>query len=74
MKISKLTKKYKATIPQEIRKYLGLEPGDMVSFEIDSDRVIIKRITTFDHEWQKSLEMTLNEWASLEDDEAYDSL
>lgn len=40
--ISTLTSKGQATIPQDIRLFLGLVPGDNVSFEADPKERIVK--------------------------------
>lgn len=34
---SKLTTKSQATIPEKIRKILGLHPGDSVAFEVNEN-------------------------------------
>ncbi len=70
----KLTKKNQATIPQAIRKVLGLSEGDMIKFEVFNNQVIIKKTTPLDLEYTKALGNTLNEWSSAEDDEAYRDL
>ena len=75
MKASKLTTKYQATIPKEIREFLGLSMGDGIGFEIEDGQVVLKKIKKIDLEWHKSIEMTLAlEWNSKNDDEAYESL
>jgi AbrB family looped-hinge helix DNA binding protein len=74
MKASKLTSKYQATVPKEIREFLHLKSGDGIVWEIENDCVVIKKIQKLDLEWHKSLESTLTEWSTKEDDEAYDSL
>ena len=74
MAVSKLTQKYQATIPQEIRKVLGLLKGDSIAFEVYEEKVIIKKVTPFDVEYNKALESTLNEWDNQKDDEAYNDL
>ena len=71
MKASKLTSKYQATIPKEVRKFLGLTSGDGIVWEIEDGHVVIKKLSKLDLEWQKAVEMTLTEWNSPEDDEAY---
>ena len=38
---SKITSKGQTTIPAEVRKVLGIGPGDLVSFEIDDGKVIM---------------------------------
>lgn len=74
MAISTLTEKYQATVPAEVRKFLNLSKGDKVNFEIENNQVIIRKIKPLDLEYMKSLENTLQEWNSKEDDEAYNDL
>ena len=72
---SKLTSKSQATIPEKIRKVLGLHPGDSVAFEIDDhSKVVIRKATPIDFEFAKALEGTLSEWSSKNDEEAYGDL
>jgi len=73
--VSRLTKKYQATIPKPVRDALGLEQGDLVSFEFDeSGRIVLGKATPVDVEHLESLSSTLEEWLSREDDEAYGEL
>lgn len=74
MAVSKLTKKYQTTVPAEVRKFLKLAEGDKVDFEICNNQVIIRKITPLEIEYLQSLENTLEEWNSKEDDEAYNDL
>ena len=75
MKASKLTSKFQTTVPQEIRNFLNLSHGDAVSFEIENDMVILKKISAVDFEYLKSIELTLSsEWSSKNDEDAYGSL
>ena len=75
---SKLTTKSQATIPGKIRALLGLSPGDSVAFEIfesgQNKKVMIKKASSIDFEFAKSLESTLSEWSSNNDEEAYRDL
>lgn len=72
---SKLTSKSQATIPEKVRKILGLYPGDSVAFEIDKgNRVLIRKATPIDFEFAIALEGTLSEWLSTNDEEAYRDL
>ena len=69
---SKLTTKSQATIPRQIRKFLGLHPGDSVAFEVkENKKIIIRKATPIDFEFAKALEGTLSEWSSKNDAEAY---
>lgn len=74
MKTSKLTTKYQATVPKEVREFLGLSAGDGLQWEIEDGHIVVKKVSKMDLEWQRSIEMTLSEWSSPEDDEAYGSL
>ena len=74
MNLSTVTQKGQATIPAEIRKQLDLHPGDKIAFEVTDGEVIIRKISSFDYEYHKAISKTLSEWASKEDDDAYDDL
>jgi antitoxin PrlF len=39
---STISSKGQITVPQEIRKRLGLEPGDRVEFVVEQDRTVIR--------------------------------
>ena len=71
---SKLTSKYQTTIPAPVRKLLHLEAGDSIAFDIEDNNVNIRKAQTIDIVFAQSLEGTLNEWASTEDEEAYREL
>ena len=45
MHASKITTKGQVTIPQKLRRLLGIRPGDKVSFEAsDNGQVLIKKV------------------------------
>jgi AbrB family looped-hinge helix DNA binding protein len=64
MKASKLTSKYQATVPKDVREFLGLSSGDGIQWEIEDGCVVVKKLSRIDLEWQKTIEATLTEWAS----------
>ncbi len=72
--ISKVTKKYQATIPLAVRELLEIKSGDCVSFEVENGQVILKKITPTDWDYLKAVSGTLNEWLSPEDEAAYGDL
>lgn len=74
MKTSRLTSKYQATIPAEVRERLGLRKGDRVAFEVENDHVVLRRVAPIDIEYAAAVAGTLNEWTSEEDEEAYRDL
>ena len=71
---SRLTRKYQATIPADVRRALRLKQGDTVQFEIEGDRVTLRRQRIADRAYLRSLEANLSEWNSPYDDEAYGDL
>ncbi|MEM9567597.1 MAG: AbrB/MazE/SpoVT family DNA-binding domain-containing protein [Cyanobacteria bacterium P01_E01_bin.34] len=72
--ISKVTTKYQATIPQTIRQALGINAGDRVQFEIEGDKVILRKLPDLDWDYLEAVSETLGEWASAADEEAYADL
>ena len=74
MQTSKVTSKYQATIPAEIRKKLGIHGGDTLAFEVVNDEVRLRRATPLDIQYAQAMAGTLNEWSSDNDAEAYREL
>lgn len=73
--ISKITAKGQTTVPQEIRTALNSKPGDLIAWEIEPDgRVAVRRIQPLDVEYLQSVQGTLSEWHTAEDEEAYGKL
>lgn len=72
---SRLTSKYQATIPKEIRKHLHLESGDQILYELlPDDTVVVRKTTPLDLDYLHSINKTMNEWESDEDEQAYKNL
>jgi antitoxin PrlF len=69
---SKLTSKSQTTIPQPVRKALGLAPGDELSYEIEGGRVVLARVEK-DATIADPFE-SFAEWQGPEDEEAYAQL
>ncbi|MEA3464841.1 MAG: AbrB/MazE/SpoVT family DNA-binding domain-containing protein [Thermodesulfobacteriota bacterium] len=72
--ISKLTTKYQATIPKAVRNILHICSGDTIAFDIDEDRILIRKAQPVDLAFTRALEGTLSEWQSAADEEAYRDL
>lgn len=69
MIIGRITAKAQTTIPRAVRLALGVKPGDEIAYEIDGDRVLIRRVgDPFDKPFTG-----FSEWAD-DLDSAYDSL
>jgi len=74
MLASKVTSKFQTTIPVDVRKRLGIKQGDLVAFEIENGKVVLRRVSPVDIEYAKALAGTLSEWASENDEVAYRDL
>ena len=74
MQTSKLSSKSQVTLPREIRNALGAHPGDTIVYEVEGNVVRLKRLEPFDAAFHKALSNTLSEWATDEDEEAFDAL
>jgi antitoxin PrlF len=71
---SRLSSKGQVTIPSEVREFLRLGAGDLVSYEVRGGEAVLKRIEPFDAAFHASLSATLDEWSSPEDEEAFRDL
>ena len=72
---SKVTAKYQATIPKEIRAKLDLHAGDYLLFEDKNDQIVISKAKNVEWQYLKSVSSTLEaEWLSEADEEAYGDL
>ncbi len=74
MGASKLTSKFQATIPADVREKLGLVQGDVVVFRVLDGAVLLEKATPFDPEFSRYVSSTLSEWDSDEDEEAFRDL
>jgi len=73
--IAKVTVKGQTTIPQAVRAALNIKPGDLLLWETGDDGVAkVRRVEPLDLAYLRSVEGTLGEWSSHEDEEAYGDL
>ena len=72
--VSRLTRKYQATIPRPVRERLGVGAGDSIAFVLEEDGVRVRRAEAFDRELARSVSDTLTEWLSPADEEAFRDL
>jgi antitoxin PrlF len=71
---SKLTSKFQATVPANVRQALGLDTGDLVGFEVVGTQVRLLRVRPLDLAFMRAMESTLPEWSSEKDDIAFKDL
>ena len=74
MQTSRLSSKSQVTLPRAVREALGARPGDTILYEVDGNVVRLRRLEPFDAAFHKALSSTLSEWATDEDEEAFDAL
>lgn len=68
---SKITSKYQATIPKSVRERLSLKAGDTIVFKEQNGVVTLSKANKEGLAYLKSLEESLSEWSSPEDEEAF---
>jgi AbrB family looped-hinge helix DNA binding protein len=72
--LSRLSSKGQVTLPKPVRQAIGVKSGDTIAYHVSEGVVTIRRMTPLDLAFHTSLERTLEEWASPEDDEAFGDL
>ena len=73
--ISKITVKYQASIPKEIREKLHIKAGDFIEFDIENDQVVLKKANSnIDKNMLKLMQTNMQEWNSKEDNDQFDYL
>ena len=73
--VAKVTVKGQTTIPREIRAALKINPGDLLLWETGNEGVAqVRRVQPLDLAYLRTVEGTLGEWSSPEDEEAYRGL
>jgi len=74
VKVSRVSTKGQVTIPAGIRSALGVGPGDLIAYELEGDRVRLRKVEPFDAAYHAAVAETLQEWNSPEDEEAFRDL
>ena len=71
MELAKITARGQTTIPKPIRDAANLREGDVVSFEIEGDHLLVRKVTPVRDEYLQGLTKVFDEWTSQEDEEAW---
>lgn len=76
MKMSRITTKYQATVPADVRAALGVSAGDQILWEIEDGVAHVRKVVEpVDLQWHAAISATLaDEWLSEEDEEGYRDL
>ncbi len=74
MELAKITARGQTTIPKRIREAANLGEGDVLSFEIEGDHLVIHKVTPGQDAYLQGLSEILSEWVSPEDEKAWREL
>jgi AbrB family looped-hinge helix DNA binding protein len=66
--ITLVTSKGQTTIPADIRREAGIEPGDKVQFSYEQGRIFIEKRQEVDELWNAGQSAMLTEWNNPEED------
>ena len=61
-------------VPQAIRAAMGLQPGDVLGWELDEQSVRIRLFSSIGLNHLRGVEASLSEWASAADEAAFAGL
>ena len=74
MEIARITARGQTTIPKRIRDEIGFREADVISFEVEGDHLIVRKVTGGQDDYLQGLSRTMSEWASPEDEDAWRDL
>jgi len=74
MDLARVTAKGQTTIPKRIREWADVKGGDLLSFDMDGKRIIIRKIERTADIELAAIQATMSEWNSDEDEEAWRDL
>ena len=74
MDLARITARGQATIPKRVRDAAGLAAGDLLSFEVQSDHLVVRKLPTADDAYLQGVSGMLDEWNSPEDEAAWRDL
>jgi len=74
MELARITAKGQMTIPKKVRESAHLSAGDFVAFVVEDGKVQFRKVLPGDDEYLRSVQGTLGEWNSPEDEEAWRGL
>lgn len=74
METAKITSKGQMTLPKKIREAARLRAGDVVALNVEGGRVLMRKLAPREDKYLKSVQTTLAEWASPEDEAAWRDL
>ena len=74
LELSRLNAKGQVTVPKAIRNALGLQPGDVLGWELDKKLVRIRLVSSVGLNHLRGVEAALSEWSTDADEAAFAGL
>ncbi len=74
VEIARITSKGQITIPKKVRDSAHLAEGDLVAFFVEGNHVQFRKLAPGGDDYLRSVQATLSEWNSPEDEEAWGAL
>ena len=74
MELARIGTRGQTTIPKRVRVAANLHAGDTLTFEVQPDHLVVRKVPVAEDAYLQSLAHTLNEWNSPEDEEAWRDL
>ena len=74
MEFSRVSARGQTTIPKRIREAAGLIEGDLVTFDLRGDQIVLRRVELAPDRYLEGLAGAMVEWASPEDEDAWRDL
>ena len=74
MQLAKIGARGRTTIPKTIREAADLHEGDMIAFEIESDRLVVRKVVPGRDEYLLGVGEAMGKWLSREDEAAWRDL
>lgn len=74
MELAKITSRGQTTIPKRIREAFDLREGDVISFELEGDHLLVQKLLSGRDEYLQGIGGGLSEWDSPEDENVWRDL
>ena len=71
MDVARITARGRTTIPKRVREAANLNAGDLLSFEVQSDHLVVRKLPKASDAYLQGVSRTLDEWNSPEDEGAW---
>ncbi len=74
METARITTKGQLTIPKNIRETAHLKKGDIVALDVEDGHILMRKVVPEGKSYLHSVQETLREWSSDEDEAAWRDL